>query len=474
MRYELVTAALHVLHALFDKREYAQYITYSSLEPTLSDLLTRFTDQRLKREVAGKELVNKINSALVRLLDHSDRENVMVCLLGFVNRSDGPQGTTTGMYGWKFHEYALRCLLKIIKTIKDIEFSNLSNVLEEADRFMRAHSHEEYAPHVAQPQQNPYAVVRTCVQELAKYHPVDCEEFATHRAADSSIVSVIQVSIRQFANAVGSPPVSPDKGSAAAAGRPKSAPSSAHKGSTAAMTVVAQVQVDGGLDPDGEDYMVRTDKLIARIQSRDPTVVLVAAQKLGELPAEAAAYVAANLETLSVDLQPIVRRAMGQTAIAVAVASHSFPSKRALIQQELTEVRPSEVRDRAAMVELVSATAGRTQQLSKGVRELQQVMVANNFEVSVPSALGWSDGKENSAIAPSSSIDAYASRGMTSPPRKPATVPLSTVRASPAKLLVSREVEPALSTAAATAPMSAPMSRLQMLKTRYASSRAQA
>ena len=77
--------------ALFSHRAHARYITFSSLEATLVELLTRFTDQRLKRG-DGRALTNKLNEALVRLLENSDRENVIVCLLGFVNRSAGPTG----------------------------------------------------------------------------------------------------------------------------------------------------------------------------------------------------------------------------------------------------------------------------------------------------------------------------------------------------------------------------------------------
>lgn len=80
--------------ALFSHRAHARYITFSSLEATLVELLTRFTDQRLKRG-DGRALTNKLNEALVRLLENSDRENVIVCLLGFVNRSAGP--TSAGM-----------------------------------------------------------------------------------------------------------------------------------------------------------------------------------------------------------------------------------------------------------------------------------------------------------------------------------------------------------------------------------------
>jgi hypothetical protein len=248
--------------ALFERRTHACYITFSSLEPTLEDLLTRFTDARLKRDAHGKALINQINTVLVRVLENSDRENVIVCLLGFICRSAGPAGEPSGAYGWKFHEYSLRCLLKMIKMVRDIELSNVQHVLEEAARFVDKHTYDEYAPHCAQSIQNPYAVVRTLVQEVTKYHLDEALDFASTRSAHyitSAIVDIIRTTASQLST------------------KPVEAP--------LPVATAPIVNNDASLGAVSEaEVMVRTDALIKAIgETDDVAALLQAAQALGKM-----------------------------------------------------------------------------------------------------------------------------------------------------------------------------------------------
>ena len=188
---DLINSTVSALSAFFDRRHFAHCITYMGLEPVLCSLLTHFTNSAIRSMEGGKEIISRLNNACIRLLDNSDRETSLLCLLSYASKSQGPSGTATGRFSWKFFEYTIRCILKITKQFKEMEFSNMSHVMQECERFFSIRSPQEFSDFGLKAAANPYSVIVTVVQELYKYHPIEVDDYLTISKTESLVRMVV-------------------------------------------------------------------------------------------------------------------------------------------------------------------------------------------------------------------------------------------------------------------------------------------
>ena len=191
IQIDLINAAINTLALFFGERSFSHCITYMGLEPVLCSLLTHFTNQKLRSTEIGKDVIAKLNGTCIRLLDNADRETSLLCLLSYATKSQGPSGLNVGRFSWKFFEYTVRCILKITKQFKEMEFSNMAHVMQECERFFSFRAPQEFSDFGLKGASNPYSVIVTVVQELYKYHPNDVDEYLNMTKTDSLVKMVV-------------------------------------------------------------------------------------------------------------------------------------------------------------------------------------------------------------------------------------------------------------------------------------------
>lgn len=89
LHLDLISAVVSVLAKFFDNRHFAHCITFMGLDPVLCSLLTHFTNQQIRTIESAKDIIPKLNSTCIRLLDNADRETSLMCLLSYATKSQG-------------------------------------------------------------------------------------------------------------------------------------------------------------------------------------------------------------------------------------------------------------------------------------------------------------------------------------------------------------------------------------------------